>query len=138
MGSPSTGRCTRRYAAGEVAAALADLRTFAATPGTLTGDPRTFQVWGGTAADLLADFPGIAAGQQGTQVARATAGPGGADLLGHELVVAGLLDLPEHADGGVPEVRRIQPGQRERVGRVGPVRVVRDQRVLIGRGVRFA
>jgi ubiquinone/menaquinone biosynthesis C-methylase UbiE len=31
--------------AAEVAAALADLRTFAATPGTLLGDPRTFQVW---------------------------------------------------------------------------------------------
>jgi hypothetical protein len=30
---------------GEVAAALADLRAFAATPGTLAGDPRTFQVW---------------------------------------------------------------------------------------------
>jgi ubiquinone/menaquinone biosynthesis C-methylase UbiE len=28
-----------------VAAALADLRAFAATPGTLIGDPRTFQVW---------------------------------------------------------------------------------------------
>jgi ubiquinone/menaquinone biosynthesis C-methylase UbiE len=33
--------------ADKVAAALADLRTFAATPGTLTGDPRTFQVWAG-------------------------------------------------------------------------------------------
>jgi ubiquinone/menaquinone biosynthesis C-methylase UbiE len=31
--------------AAEVAAALADLRAFAATPGTLVGDPRTFQVW---------------------------------------------------------------------------------------------
>jgi ubiquinone/menaquinone biosynthesis C-methylase UbiE len=31
--------------ADEVAAALADLRAFAATPGTLIGDPRTFQVW---------------------------------------------------------------------------------------------
>ena len=31
--------------AGEVAAALADLRAFAATPGTLIGDPRVFQVW---------------------------------------------------------------------------------------------
>jgi ubiquinone/menaquinone biosynthesis C-methylase UbiE len=31
--------------AGEVAAALAGLRAFAATPGTLVGDPRTFQVW---------------------------------------------------------------------------------------------
>ena len=31
--------------AGEVAAALADLRAFAATPGTMIGDPRTFQVW---------------------------------------------------------------------------------------------
>jgi hypothetical protein len=30
---------------GEVAAALAGLRAFAATPGTLVGDPRTFQVW---------------------------------------------------------------------------------------------
>jgi ubiquinone/menaquinone biosynthesis C-methylase UbiE len=29
----------------EVAAALADLRAFAAAPGTLIGDPRTFQVW---------------------------------------------------------------------------------------------
>ena len=29
----------------EVAAALADLRAFAATPGTMIGDPRTFQVW---------------------------------------------------------------------------------------------
>jgi hypothetical protein len=29
----------------EVAAALADLTAFAATPGTLIGDPRTFQVW---------------------------------------------------------------------------------------------
>jgi ubiquinone/menaquinone biosynthesis C-methylase UbiE len=31
--------------AAEVAAALADLRAFAAAPGTLVGDPRTFQVW---------------------------------------------------------------------------------------------
>jgi hypothetical protein len=31
--------------AAEVAAALADLRAFAATPGTLVGDPGTFQVW---------------------------------------------------------------------------------------------
>jgi hypothetical protein len=31
--------------ADEVAAALADLRAFAATPGTLIGDPRTFQLW---------------------------------------------------------------------------------------------
>lgn len=31
--------------ADEVAAALADLRAFAAAPGTLAGDPRTFQVW---------------------------------------------------------------------------------------------
>jgi SAM-dependent methyltransferase len=31
--------------AGEVSAALAGLRAFAATPGTLIGDPRTFQVW---------------------------------------------------------------------------------------------
>jgi len=31
--------------ADEVAAALADLRAFAATRGTLIGDPRTFQVW---------------------------------------------------------------------------------------------
>ena len=38
----------------------------------------------------------------------------------------------------MPEVRRVQPGQRERVGRVGAVRVVGDQRVRVGRGVRFA
>jgi len=31
--------------ADQVAAALAGLRAFAATPGTLLGDPRTFQVW---------------------------------------------------------------------------------------------
>jgi hypothetical protein len=31
--------------AAEVAAALADLRAFAADPGTLLGDPRNFQVW---------------------------------------------------------------------------------------------
>jgi ubiquinone/menaquinone biosynthesis C-methylase UbiE len=31
--------------ADEVAAALADLRAFAAAPGTVLGDPRTFQVW---------------------------------------------------------------------------------------------
>ena len=31
--------------ANQVAAALTDLQAFAATPGTLIGDPRTFQVW---------------------------------------------------------------------------------------------
>jgi hypothetical protein len=29
----------------EVATAIADLRAFAGTPGTLIGDPRTFQIW---------------------------------------------------------------------------------------------
>ena len=72
------------------------------------------------------------AGQQGPQVTRAAAGLGRRELLGHQLVVARLLDLPEHPDRGVPEVRRIQPGQRERVGRVGAVRVVGDQRAGIG------
>ncbi len=52
----------------------------------------------------------------------------GVDLLRHQLVVARLLHLPEDADRGVPEVRRVQPGQRERVGRVRAVRVVGDQR----------
>ena len=80
------------------------------------------------------DFPGVVAGQQGGEVTGAAAAAGGVDLLRHQLVVARLLDLAEDADRGVPEVRRVQPGQRERVGRVGAVRVVRDQRVLVGRG----
>jgi len=37
--------CAGLASAGEVAAALADLRGFAATPGTVIGGPRTFQVW---------------------------------------------------------------------------------------------
>src|SRR6516225_1490208 len=82
-----------------------------------------------------ADFPGVVAGQQGGQVAGTAPAAGGVDLLGHQLVVAGLLDLPEDPNRGVPEVGRVQPGQCERVGRVGAVRVVSDQRVLIGRGV---
>ena len=69
--------------------------------------------------------------QQRAEVARSAAGPGRGDLLGHQPVVAGLLDLAEHADRGVPEVGAVQPGQRERVGGIGPVRVVRDQRVRV-------
>ena len=79
-----------------------------------------------------ADFPGVVARQQRAQVARAAAGPGRGDLLGHQPVVARLLHLPEHPDRRVPEVGRVQPGQRERVGRVGAVRVVGDQRVRVG------
>jgi len=47
--------------ADEVAAALADLRAFAATPGTLAGDPRTFQVWARRPRDPLPDCPGVVA-----------------------------------------------------------------------------
>src|SRR5712671_4300370 len=56
-----------------------------------------------------ADFPGVVAGQQGGEVTGTAPAPGRVDLLRHQLVVAGLLHLPEDADRGVPEVRRVQP-----------------------------
>src|SRR6266516_7979247 len=72
----------------------------------------------------LADLPGVPAGQQGGEVAVALALARGLDLAGHQVVIGGPGDLPEDADGGVREVRRVQPRQREGVGRVGHVLVV--------------
>ena len=56
------------------------------------------------------DFPGVVARQQGGQVAGPAPAAGGRDLLRHQLVVAGLLDLAEHPDRGVPEVRACPAG----------------------------
>ena len=49
------------------------------------------------------------------------------DLGRHELVLALLWHLPEHPDRGVREVRRVQPGQRERVRGVWQARVMHEQ-----------
>ena len=81
---------------------------------------------------VLADLPGVGAGEQGGQVAVTVPGPGIGELGGHQLVVGVPGHLPEHADRGVREVGAVQPGQRERVGRVGGVCVVDQQRVLVG------
>src|SRR5712664_1160622 len=87
-----------------------------------------------TSGSGLVDFPGVVACQQGGEVTGTAPVAGRVDLLRHQLVVARLLHLPEDPYRGVPEVRRVQPGQRERVGRVGAARVVGDQRGLVGRG----
>src|SRR5205814_5725933 len=108
-----------------------------ATPSSPSTAIRPCSSWPGRSSVsgwASADFPGVVAGQQGGEVTGTAPAPGRVDLLRHQLVVAGLLHLPEDADGGVPEVGRVQPRQGERVGRVGAVRVVGDQRVLLGRG----
>src|SRR6516165_8654207 len=87
---------------------------------------------GSPTASELADFPGVVAREQGGEVTGAAPAAGGVDLLRHQLVVTRLLHLAEDPDRGMPEVGRVQPGQRERVGRVGTVRVVGNQRVRIG------
>ena len=77
-------------------------------------------------------MPGVGACKQRGQVAVALPCPGIGDLGRHELVVAIPRHLTEHSDGGVREVRRVQPGQRERVGRICQAGVVHEQRSLVG------
>src|SRR5581483_2403036 len=108
------------------------------TPRTRTATARTTApAWRARSAFCrlrLADVPGVGAGQQRGEFTRPVFGARGVDLPGHQLVIAGLLHLPEYAHRRVPEVRRVQPGQRERIGRVGPVRVVHDRLIrVVGR-----
>src|SRR5579863_3661180 len=75
----------------------------------------------------LVDLPGVAAGQEGGQVAGALLDLGVVELGGHQLVVAGPGHLAEYADRGVREVPVVQAGQREGVGGVGRVGGVDQQ-----------
>jgi hypothetical protein len=74
------------------------------------------------------DGPGVAAADKGGEaVARRSVGGalGGGDLVAGLVVVGGAVDLAEDADGGLVEVAAVgEPGDRERGGGVGVVRVV--------------
>src|SRR3954453_9363671 len=72
----------------------------------------------------LVDQPGVAAAEEGGQVAFALPGDRVVELLAHQLVVRRAAHLAEYADRGVLEARRVEPRQRERPRGVGVVRVV--------------
>src|SRR5256885_14848383 len=72
---------------------------------------------GGQAGSV--DEPGVAAAEEGGQVAVALSFDGFVELLAHQLVVRRALHLAEDADRRVLEARRVEPRQSERRRRVG-------------------
>src|SRR5262249_43387959 len=77
-----------------------------------------------------ADRPGVVAVQQGFEVALALLLDRRRDLLGHQLVVDGLVDVSEDPERSDSEVLQLEAAESERETRLRVVLVVDEQCVL--------